>query len=258
MGMKWVRRYWVYDDGKKQRRINYNDRNSCWEFEDGTRPDRVTPGLKDISGHWESSDGKTIDPTQMKPLDIADALHGWASKLGIEAVKLGLNATEQSRIIRKYGELFERAGPLLRKESDLPLDKKLLRIELAKALLRPELTSEMKNSLSIAFANLEFFLPEEEFETVGAALKFIGDPEIKNYLNRASQSGVPPSEAKAFAQTIVNNPGDPAVWQNIVTRYGERRYQTAVLKFIASGNHNPSLAQLVAAVDAEAKAASHA
>jgi hypothetical protein len=262
MGLKWIPSHWVYDDGKQIRRVVWLEDE--WRFENGTKLEATHSALREVKGHCETAEGKQFDPARMKPVEFADALHSWASNvgkfvpLGIEAVKLGLNATQQSAIIRKYGELLEQPGPLLRKESDLPLNKKLLRIELAKALLRPELTSEMMNSLSVAFSNLEFFLQDQEFETVGAVSKFIGDPEIANYLKRANQGGVPSPEAKALAERIVNEPGDDAVWQNIVTRYGERMYQTAVLKFIASGDNNPNMAQLIATVDAEVNAASHA
>jgi hypothetical protein len=106
MGMKWVARHWIYEEGKQNRRISYNDERGDWEFEDGSRPERVHPGLREIAGHWETTDGTSIDPTLMKHLDFADALHDWAIKvakfvpLGIEAVKLGLQVPERTFIIR--------------------------------------------------------------------------------------------------------------------------------------------------------------
>jgi len=207
MGVKWVAPYWVYDDGKQVRRIIWL--KDEWRFEDGTKPETTWSGLREVKGHWESLEGKGLDPTLMKPLEFADALHEWDSKvgkflpLGIEGVRLGVQVAEKDSIIRKYGDLLEQPGPLVRKESDLPSDKKRLRIELAKALLRPELTKEMKNSLSVAFANIEFFLQQQEFETIGAAHRFIGDSEIFDLLARGKRGDNISVELGALAHKIV-------------------------------------------------------
>jgi len=265
MGMKWVARHWIYEDEKEQRPIRYNEKSRYWEFEDGTRPENFDGLPTEVPGHWETAEGQSIDPTKMKHLDFTDALLDWASKvgkflpLGIESLKIGLQVTEQNFIIKKYGEVLEQSGsaPLVRKESDLPVDKARIRIELAKALLNPELNEEMKNNLSVAFASLEFFLNQKEFDTVGAAIKFATDPRIIGRLKNANQPDLI-SELNALTQAIVNDPGDDAVWNSLVKRSGERLYQSAVLKEIASGNENPNMANLIAKVDTEVEAAGNA
>ena len=116
----------------------------------------------------------------------------------------------------------------------------------------------MKNGLSVGFASLDLFLQPQEFETVGAARRFMGDPEILDRLSRANEGRALSPEAQAFLQVIANDRGDDSVWLRIVKRFSERVYQAAVLKEIASGDDDPEMAKLLAKVDAEVDEASHA
>jgi hypothetical protein len=50
-------------------------------------------------------------------------------------LEIAQEVRQSSKIISDYGELLKRPGPLLRKVSDLSVNKKQLRITLAKALL---------------------------------------------------------------------------------------------------------------------------
>ena len=255
MGMKWIPSHWVYDDGKQIRRVVCLEDE--WRFEDGTKPEPTRSFLKEIKGHWETVNGTQVDPTRMKPIEFADALHKWASKvekflpLGIEGVKLGVQASQKGLSIRKYGALLEQAGPLIRNESELPGDKNRLRIELAQALLTPELSDEMRNSICLAFTHLEFFLKQSEFEGIGSLRRSLGEPEILDLVSRSKRGENISAELGILAKKITGDRGDEAVWHRVVKRYGERVYQAAVLKSIAAGESEPDMAMLIAKVDAE-------
>jgi len=160
--------------------------------------------------------------------------------------------------IRKYGALLEQAGPLIRNESELPEDKKRLRIELAKALLTPELSDEIRNSICLAFAHLELFLKQSEFESIGSLHRSLGDPEILDLVSRGKRGDNISAELDALAKKITDDRGDKAVWHRVGKRYGERVYQAAVLKSIAAGEVEPDMSMLMAKVDAEAEIASRA
>ena len=75
--MKWVLPHYIFTDGTRpEQELNWKEEH--WEFDDGTVPPQVVPGLDEVPGHWELSDGQKIDPLQMNPLELANAFHEWA------------------------------------------------------------------------------------------------------------------------------------------------------------------------------------
>lgn len=248
MGMKWVMSYQVYDDGKQQRRITYNNATGYWEFQDGTRPEKVTPGLKEIKGYWECN-GKVFDLTQMKPLEFADALHEWASDvgkflpLGIESFKIGLQVVERDSIIKKYGTVLEKAASMFRQESELPFPKAVIRRRLAEALLSDDLDDDMRIHLSSGFTTLEYFLPKDEFDIVNPLFDLTTDDTMIELLDRVKQVEVRGGDITADAMKIIEIlsalPDSRAVWDRVSNRERERCYQERVLKSIALGGDRP-------------------
>jgi hypothetical protein len=124
IGMKWVSPHYVFNDGKELRRVNWT--TDHWEFDDGSVPSQVASGLTEIPGHWELPDGQKIDPLQMDPLKLADAFHEWV-KNASKIVDFGLatlqllpkqgKVEDQRKIIKEYGEILEKGGPIFRRDS---------------------------------------------------------------------------------------------------------------------------------------------